>query len=334
MRGAGVVGQQPKRTRRVLRYTSGSQFKTPVGTMRAVSSSWRTMASSLTRQSRSSSCQRSGCCTDQVFGVVSEVGFLPASAAFLASCSASLRCRESLLRTTHQMSATNMPPIPAFPPENPESAFDHAEISRFPALPSCAAIVGTLWLAGCTTPPPAPVPASVPVPVAATPAPTSHPLLLQWPAVAPPAPVAGTKARWTPALFADLPGWKADDLRDVRIAFSENCKRSAQQAGVDQRLLAFPLTEQFAEAAQIHRERIRPLPIDACRRRGSWPDHRLLRTVAERVAHQDRALWRAAVFAPDDLLVVELGDLYPELRGKRVRGRLVDTPGQTRGALL
>ena len=30
--------------------------------------------------------------------------------------------------------------------------------------------------------------------------------------------------RWTPALFADLPGWKADDLRDVRTAFSENCK--------------------------------------------------------------------------------------------------------------
>ena len=28
---------------------------------------------------------------------------------------------------------------------------------------------------------------------------------------------------------------------------------------------------------------------------------------------------------PDDLLVVDLGDLYPELKGKRVRGRLVDS---------
>ena len=29
---------------------------------------------------------------------------------------------------------------------------------------------------------------------------------------------------------------------------------------------------------------------------------------------------------PDDLLVVDLGDLYAELKGKRVRGRLVDSP--------
>jgi membrane-bound lytic murein transglycosylase A len=33
---------------------------------------------------------------------------------------------------------------------------------------------------------------------------------------------------------------------------------------------------------------------------------------------------------PDDLLIVDLGSLYPELAGKRVRGRLVDSPGGKR----
>jgi membrane-bound lytic murein transglycosylase A len=33
---------------------------------------------------------------------------------------------------------------------------------------------------------------------------------------------------------------------------------------------------------------------------------------------------------PDDLLIVDLGGLYPELAGKRVRGRLVDSPGGKR----
>ena len=108
-------------------------------------------------------------------------GILPASAAALASCSASLRCRESLPRTTHQMSATNMPPMPSVSTrkiQNPLSIMPR--FPRLPALPSCAAIVGTLWLAGCATPPPAPVPTSVPVPVAAMtrtyPAPVAAPV--------------------------------------------------------------------------------------------------------------------------------------------------------------
>ncbi len=33
---------------------------------------------------------------------------------------------------------------------------------------------------------------------------------------------------------------------------------------------------------------------------------------------------------PDDLLIVDLGDLYPELAGKRVRGRVVDSPAGKR----
>ncbi|HEU0201984.1 MAG TPA: MltA domain-containing protein, partial [Burkholderiaceae bacterium] len=29
---------------------------------------------------------------------------------------------------------------------------------------------------------------------------------------------------------------------------------------------------------------------------------------------------------PDDLLTIDLGDVYPDLRGRRLRGRLLDTP--------
>ena len=39
------------------------------------------------------------------------------------------------------------------------------------------------------------------------------------------------KARWTGATFADLPGWRADDLRDVRTAFAYSKNTVAAQLG-------------------------------------------------------------------------------------------------------
>ena len=132
VRGAGVVGQQPKLgPASPTRYTSGSQFKTPVGTMQG---SFQFVADDgvkfdapipkfVLSAKRVLHCQASASCQKRDF-------FALRRQLILASCSASLRCRESLPRTTHQMSATNIPPMPSVSTqENPESAFDHAEIS-------------------------------------------------------------------------------------------------------------------------------------------------------------------------------------------------------------
>ncbi|MFO1343789.1 MAG: MltA domain-containing protein [Burkholderiales bacterium] len=146
------------------------------------------------------------------------------------------------------------------------------------------------------------------------------------PPVAPPAPVAEPKARWTPALFADLPGWKADDLRDVRIAFSENCKGLRSKPEWISACSRFPFDGTVAKQREFIESEFVPYQLT----RADAEDRGLITGYYEPLLKGART--RTARFGvplysrPDDLLVVELGDLYPELRGKRVRGRLIDTP--------
>jgi membrane-bound lytic murein transglycosylase A len=66
------------------------------------------------------------------------------------------------------------------------------------------------------------------------------------------------------------------------------------------------------------------------RRRRSRPHHRLLRAAARRQPGQDARFAVPLHRRPDDLLIVDLGGLYPELAGKRVRGRVVDSPAGKR----
>ena len=139
---------------------------------------------------------------------------------------------------------------------------------------------------------------------------------------------AEPKARWTPATFADLPGWLADDLRDVKTAFAENCKglRSKPDwAGVCAR---YPFdAPAVQQRAFIEREFV-PSQLT----RADAEDRGLITGYYEPLLKGSRtktSRFHVPLYArPDDLLVVDLGDLYPELKGKRVRGRLVDAaPG-------
>ena len=155
-------------------------------------------------------------------------------------------------------------------------------------------------------------PASVPTPPAAT-APA-------------PAPAAEPKPRWTPALFADLPGWKADDLRDVRAAFGENCKGLRSKAEWISACSRFP----FDGTVAVQREFIESEFVPYQLTRADAEDRGLITGYYEPLLKGSRtrtSRYNVPLYArPDDLLVVELGDLYPELKGKRVRGRLIDTP--------
>ena len=134
------------------------------------------------------------------------------------------------------------------------------------------------------------------------------------------------KARWTPATFADLPAWLADDLRDVKIAFAENCKGVRSKPEWTSACARYPFNAPTVEQrAFIEREFV-PYQIT----RADAEDRGLITGYYEPLLHGSRtktSRFNVPLYArPDDLLVVDLGDLYPELKGKRVRGRIVDSP--------
>ena len=193
--------------------------------------------------------------------------------------------------------------------------------SRFPVL------LSAFLLAACASAPkpvgePARGPAVVP-PAAPSTAPS--------PAAAPPA-AAGAPAPLPLARplqaadWADLPGWASDPVDEAWPAFLASCRAVSRQAvwrpvcdaarGVGEKPGAAAV-RRFFEArlspwrvlnADGSREGLitgyyEPL-IKGSRNRSKaypWPVHGV----------------------PDDLLTVDLGEVYPELKGQRVRGRLV-----------
>ena len=147
------------------------------------------------------------------------------------------------------------------------------------------------------------------------------------PIVTPPAPTS-TRAVFTPAAWTDLPGFAADPVAAAWPAFVIGCRA----------LLANPKTQPLWQTPCAESVRIDGANSDAVR--AFFATH----FSPYRVAAQDGnevglvtgyyepllAGSRASTpqFAvplyapPDDLLTIELSDLYPELKDKRVRGRV------------
>ena len=134
------------------------------------------------------------------------------------------------------------------------------------------------------------------------------------------------KARWALAAFADLPGWGADDLRDVRVAFAENCKGLRSKPEWVNACSRFPFDAPVATQRAFIESEFTPYQLT----RADAPDRGLITGYYEPLLKGSRtktAKFNVPLYArPDDLLIVDLGDVHPELRGKRVRGRLVDSP--------
>lgn len=176
---------------------------------------------------------------------------------------------------------------------------------------------GALLVAGCETPaplPPAPPPltAQPPAPPVA-PAPGSH----KTPAIA-----AG--ARLQKAVWRDVPGWLEDDHAAAWDALLRSCA-VLQKFDAWHGVCAAALNTRKAEreAARGFFER-HFAPYQMLNSDGSAEG--LITGYYEPLLHGSRQpspRYRYPVYSvPDDLLVIDLAPLYPELKGLRLRGRL------------
>ena len=193
-----------------------------------------------------------------------------------------------------------------------------------------AVLSPVLFLAACSTVP-TPIPTST-----STPSPT--------PPTAKPSATTSEKVLETIA-WADLPGWQNDDLRDFWAAWQQNCKGLVKRKDGDgtdwPRLCAQAASINGTDSADVRRfiesnfipQRIMLKTLTDGTVTGQQTQG-LITGYYEPVYKGSRArtnVYSAALYAPPaDLITVELGSLYPELKNQRVRGRLFESKQGTK----
>ncbi len=190
-----------------------------------------------------------------------------------------------------------------------------------------ALAVAALLLAACGTPPPAPAPQPVPPPVvAAPPAPVTPPAAPTpvAPETVPPKPEPAPPL-FTPVAFSALPGWERDDLRQAVPAFLSSCVALVRKPDWKEACTAARGLDAGDEAAvrQFFEARFEPNLVrgadgaDAGLITGYYEP--MLRGARKRGGAFQTPLYRV----PDDLLTIDLAGAYPDLKGMRLRGRLL-----------
>jgi membrane-bound lytic murein transglycosylase A len=183
------------------------------------------------------------------------------------------------------------------------------------SLPVSLAAVA-LALAACQTPAPAPVPVPTPLPPVVTPPPVE-------PVVVPPKPEPAPL--FTPVAFSALPGWEGDDLRQVWPAFSASCTALARKPDWKE-VCAAARGVNVGDAASV-RQFFETYFVPNQVRAVDGADVGLVTGYYEPMLrgsrHRGGAFQTPLYKVPDDLLTIELGGVYADLKGMRLRGRLV-----------
>ena len=195
-------------------------------------------------------------------------------------------------------------------------------LSSIAAVVCSAALVALLW--GCAEPPPrkearAPAPPACP-PVEKPACPTPVPA----PAPAPP-PVYEFRGKLVPASWTDLPDWPRESLRASLEAFARGCPALEKQAAWQgvcagaQTLQPAADKHEIASFFELNFDPYRVVNKDDS-------DTGLVTGYYEPLLHGSRtrtARYRYPVYGvPPDLLTIDLSSVYPDLKYKRLRGRL------------
>ena len=176
-----------------------------------------------------------------------------------------------------------------------------------------------LSLAACTTPLP-PEPVSAPAPPA-----RPEPLKPGSPAQPAPPAAAAPAPQFVPVGFASLPGWERDDVRAAWPAFmtscgvlvkrgdwKEACTIARQVNGGDERAIRV-----FFESFFVPNQVLAADGASSGLVTGYYEP--LLHGARKRGGPYQTPLYKV----PEDLVSVDLAAVYPELKGMRLRGRLV-----------
>src|SRR5471030_1725898 len=179
-----------------------------------------------------------------------------------------------------------------------------------------------LSLAACTSTPLPPQQPALPLPPAH---PTPPPVTPPPPTPVPTPPVKPGPPQLVPATYAALPGWDRDDVRAAWPAFMSSCGVLVKKAdwkevctiarsvngGDEQAIRTF--FEAFMEPNQV----IAPDGATDGLVTGYYEP--LLRGARKKGGPYQTPLYKV----PDDMLTIDLASVYPELKGMRLRGRLV-----------
>ncbi len=198
---------------------------------------------------------------------------------------------------------------------------------------------GVSLLAGCagpqpSVPPAAPPVASAPQPVAAdeippVSCPAGTPLAEGAPTAAAPATAAGAtprpRGKLVPTRFSGIPQWQRSVEPASWTAFLESCTALGAQPAWTAVCSAAGQMPQHPDRAQLRHffeAHFQPWLIE----NGDGSNTGLVTGYYEPLLQGSRVRterFRYPLYAaPTDLLTVELGELFPELKGRRVRGRL------------
>ncbi len=187
-----------------------------------------------------------------------------------------------------------------------------------------------LALAGCATPPqkaaiPPQAQKSIPPAEAKPTQAAALPPATEAPAEPVPSKTPPTAMPWLkPSSFADLPGWHDDDFSAAWPALLNSCKGLKGQAAWAK------VCQQATQISPFDAERMRQFfegdfqPYQIQQTDGG--NEGLITGYYEPLLHGSRSFGSPYIYplyaAPDDLLVVDLSSLYPELKNLRLRGRL------------
>ena len=199
-------------------------------------------------------------------------------------------------------------------------------IDAFPRRLAAWTIATLTLLSACTTPPVRP-----PQPPVVQPAPAPVP-------PPEPAPVPTAKPVLVPTAWSAVPGWADDPLVDAWPAFLASCDAIGRKPEWAAACTAAKTIDRNDAVAMRHFFESRFVPHRVTTTEGN--DTGLVTGYYEPLLRGSRApvapYLTPLYGVPDDLLTVDMTSLYPELKGKRLRGRLVGrtvVPYPSRGDL-
>lgn len=183
------------------------------------------------------------------------------------------------------------------------------------------ALAAVALLAGCASQPPAPIASSEATCPPAQPCPACPACPAAAPEAERPAAAALQRAQWS-----DLPGWTEDDHAQAWPALRESCKTIARQPrwqGVCAAAQALGERPSGAHVRQYFETRFDPwMTVNPDGSREGLITGYYEPLIKGSRTRSERYRWPVHG-VPRDMLTIELGDVYPDLRGMRLRGRVV-----------